>query len=137
MHSIPPWYIALYESSYIFHSVLDIFFIVLSFAVVAAVSRPGLRQHLRWANPAAAGMVLNGIDRLSRDVHHYFHVGTAVNAFLTSDILNYGANFLALYSLFMLWQTLRGLARHPASPDPLAAQEPPPGVWPPPPVMKR
>ncbi len=137
MHSIPPWYIALYESGYILHSVLDVLFIVVSFAVVAVVSRPGWRQHLRWANPAAAGMILNGTDRLSRDIHHYFHVGTTTNAYLTSEILNYGSDFFSLYGLFMLWRTLRDLARHPASPDPLAEHPTQPDVWPPAPTLKR
>ncbi len=134
---IPPWFIAWYEAEYIFHSIIDLLFIALGFAIVAVVSRPGWRQHLRWASPAAAASVLTGMDRLVRDLHHYFHIGATINADLTSDVLNYGANLVALYSTFMLWRTLRDLARHPASPDPLAEHPAQPGVWPPAPTLKR
>ncbi len=137
MHNTPPWYIAYYEFGYIFHSVIDAAFIILGFAIVVAVSRPGWKQHLRWASPAAAASVLTGMDRLVLDLHHYFHVGAPVNAYLTSDLLNYGANVVGFYSTFMLWRTLRDLARHPAAPDPLAEQPAQPGVWPPPPTLKR
>ena len=60
---IPPWFIAWYEAEYIFHSIIDLLFIALGFAIVAVVSRPGWRQHLRWASPAAAASVLTGMDR--------------------------------------------------------------------------
>ena len=137
MHSLPPWYIALNEFGYVFHSLMDILFIVLGFAIVGIVSRPGWKHHLRWANPFAAAFVLNGIYRLVLDLHHYFHIGSPINEYLTTTLLNYAANAFSLYSAFMLWRTLRDLARHPASPDPLAEQAAPPGVWPPPPVVKR
>ena len=137
MHSIPPWYIAFNEFGYLFHTAADLFFIVFGFLVVALVSRPGWKQHLRWANPAAAASVLTGIDRLVEDLHHYFHIGKPINAYLTADLFNYSAILLSFYSTFVFWRMIRDLVRHPASPDPFVAQEPPPGVWPPPPVMKR
>ncbi|MGI4789946.1 MAG: hypothetical protein ACRYFS_13980 [Janthinobacterium lividum] len=136
MHSLPPWYVILTEFSYISHTIIDILFIIVGFAIVIVVSRPSWRQHLRWANPAAGSSVLSGIDRMSRDLHHYFHVGTAVNSYLTSELFNYGANFLALYSTFVLWQMLRDLARNPVSPNPLAEQPSQAGVWPPAPIVR-
>ena len=137
MHSLPPWYLALNEFSYVFHSLVDVLFIVLGFAVIVVVSRPRWKQHLCWANPGAAASVLTGISRLVLDLHHYFGIGTRLNAYLASDLCNYGANILSLYSAFIFWRMIRDLARHPVSLDPLAEQTPSPGVWPPPPVVKR
>ena len=134
MHSPPSWYIAWYELGYIFHSIADLLFIVLGFMTVAVVSRPGWQQHLRWASPAAAASVLTGLERLVLDLHHYLHIGAPVNTYLTTDLLNYAAILLSLYSTFILLKMLQGLVRHPTSPDPLAQHSPPPGVWPPPPV---
>ena len=136
MHSLPPWYIGLNEFGYIFHTLMDVLFLVFAFLIIALVSRPGWRQHLRWANPAAAASILQGIYRLIMDLHHYFHIGAPVNAYLAAELCNYGSNILSLYSTFVFWRMLRDIVQHPASPDPLAEQAPP-SVWPPPPVMKR
>ncbi len=137
MHNPPPWYVAFYEFGYLFHSIADLLFLVFAFLVIALVSRPGWRQHLRWANPAAAASVLTGIDRLIQDLHHYFLIGTPVNAYLAADLCNYAAIILSAYSTVVFWRMLRNIVHHPASADPLAEQALPPGVWPPPPVMKR
>ncbi len=137
MQNLPPWYLALNEFGYIFHSVVDVLFIVVGFALVILVSRPGWQQHLRWANPAAAASVLTGISRLALNMHHYLNIGTRLNVDITFDLLNYGANVLSFYSVFMLWRTLRDLIRHPASPDPLAEHPAQPGVWPPAPTFKQ
>ncbi len=137
MHSLPPWYITFNEFGYIFHSVVDIAFIVVGFAVVILVSRPGWRQHLRWASPAAAASFLVGLSRLTLDMHHYLSIGTRLSVDFTFDLLNYSANVLSFYGAFMLWRTLRDLIRHPASPDPLAEYPTQPGVWPPAPTGKR
>jgi len=137
MHNIPPWYIGLIEFGYIFHSVIDMLFIVVGFAVVILVSRPGWRQHLRWATPAAAASVLTGISRLDLDMHHYLGLGARLSVNLAYDLLNYSANVVSFYSAFMLWRTLRDLIQHPASPNPLAEHPPQPGVWPPVPTFKQ
>ncbi len=137
MHNLPPWYFAFNEIEYIFHTVIDVAFIIVGFAIVVLVSRPGWKQHLRWASPAAAASVLTGIDRFVRDLYHYFGIGTLLNYYLTSDLFNYAANVAAFYSTFMLWRTLRDLVRHPTSPDPLAEYPAQPGVWPPAPTLKR
>ena len=137
MTARPAWADALSEFNYVFHSAIDLVFIVMGFAIIAVVSRPGWQHHLRWANPAAAASILTGVCRTINDLHHYFGVGTAIAAYVTADLFLYGANLVGLYSTFMLWRTLRDLAQRPALPDPLAEQAPPPGVWPPPPVMKR
>ena len=136
MQHFPPWYIALYEFGYIFHTAIDIAYIVLGFAIVGVVSRPGWKQHLRWASPAAAASVLTGMDRLVLDLHHYFHVGSLVNAYLTSDLLNYTADALSLYSTFVFLKMLRDLL-HPATPNLSAEHLAQPGVWPPAPTVKR
>jgi|GEM_PF-2904003 len=136
MHSLPPWYAALSEFSYIFHAAIDVLFIVLGFAIIVVVSRPGWSYHLRWANPGAAASVLTGIYRMVVDLHHYFRVGTPINAFIASELFLYSGEVVALYSTDMLWRTLRDLARHPTSPEPLAERMTALGVWPPPPVMK-
>ena len=135
--NIPPWFIAWCEAGYIFHSIIDLLFIAFGFAIVGIVSRPGWRQHLCWASPAAAASILTGMDRSVRDLHHYLHFGAAINTDLTSDVLNYGANLVAFYSTFMLWRTLRDLAWPPAAPDPLVEHPAQPGVWPPAPTMRR
>ncbi len=137
MQHFPPWYIALNEFGYIFHTAIDIAYIILGFAIVVVVSRPSWRQHLRWASPAAAASVLKGIGRLVADVHHYLHVGAMANTYPTSDLLYYTADALSLYSMFVFLKMLRDLIRHPASPDPLAEYPAQPGVWPPAPTVKR
>ena len=136
MHHVPPWYIGLVEFGYVFHSVIDMLFIVVGFAVVALVSRPDWRQHLRWASPAAAASVLTGMDRFVRDLHHYFGIGAPISVYLISDLFNYAANITALYSTFMLWRTLLNIIRNPATQDPLA-EPAQPGVWPPAPTLRR
>ncbi len=67
-------------------------------------------------------------------MRYYLHVG-GVNAFRLSYVFIYLADVMLLWGLWMLWRTLRDLARHPASPDPLAQYPPQPGVWPPPPTV--
>ena len=115
---------------------MDVLFIVLAFAIIVVVSRPGWSHHLRWANPAAAASILTGVSRMVLDLHHYFKIGTLFSYYVASDIFNYAGNIVAAYSTYMLWRTLRDLARQPATPDPLADQTTAPGVWPPAPVMK-
>ena len=51
-------------------------------------------------------------------------------------VLYVSATLVSLYSVWMLWRTLNGLARNPVSPDPLAEAPAQPGVWPPAPVIK-
>ena len=134
---LPLWYTVLGEFNYIFHTLIDVLFIVLGFAIIGVVSRPGWKHHLRWANPAAAATILTGIYRLVLDLHHYFKIGTPLGYYVASDLFNYAGNIVAAYSTYLLWRTLRDMALHPMSPDPLTEQGPPPGVWPPPPVVKR
>ncbi len=134
MHSLPPWYGGLVEFNYIFHSIFDLLFIIFGLLIVVVVSRPGWNQHLRWASPAAVSSILDGLNRLALDMHHYFGLGARLNIYLTSDLFNYGAVLLSFYSIVMLWRTLRELTRLPASPAQMALQSLH-GVWPPPPTV--
>lgn len=134
MGVIPLWYRLLFEFNYVFHSVVDVLFIVLAFLIIGAASRPGWRQHLRWASPLAAGSVLTGCYRLVVDLRHYFHVVNPA-MYAASDFLLYLADGASLYGTWMLWLTLRDLAQPPATPDPLT-QSPKTDVWPPAPAAR-
>ena len=135
MNVIPLWYRLIFEFSYVFHSIVDLLFILLAVLIIGAVSRPGWQHHLRWARPLAAGAWLTGCYRGLIDVRHYFHVvGPA--SYVASDVLLYLADGASLYGTWMLWRTLLDLARNPISPDPLAQHPPQPGVWPPAPAVK-
>ena len=134
MNVIPLWYRLILEFNYVFHSIVDLLFILLAFLIIGAVSRPGRQHHLRWASPLAAGSVLAGCYRLTADLRHYFHVVSPA-VYVASDVLLYLADGASLYGTWMLWRTLRDPAR-PASPDPLAVSPAHPGVWPPAPVIK-
>jgi len=137
MHNYPPWYSALNEFDHYLYAVIALLFVVLSISIVVVVSRLGWRQHLRWANPFAVSCILTGCERFLKDMHYFFGIGSRWNAYLAETVLSYLATAIGTYSTYMLWRTLRDLARHPVSPDPLAEHPVQPGVWPPPPVVKR
>ncbi len=136
MAVIPLWYRLILEFNYVFHSVVDLLFIVLAFLIIGAVSRPGWQHHLRWASPLAAASVLTGCYRLTADLRHYLHVVSPA-VYVASDLLLYLADGASLYGTWMLWRTLSALSRHSVSPDPLVQHPPQPGVWPPPPTFKQ
>ena len=71
------------------------------------------------------------------DISYYFRIPIADDVYIVSTMLEYMGNVVFLYSVVMLWRTLRDLVRHPASPDPLAQHPAQPGVWPPPPTVGR
>ena len=137
MQPIPPWYHFSREFSYIFHSTMDVLYLLFGLLIVGVASRTGWRHHLRWAIPVAAASVLSVLQRLEMDMHHYLKVGTFTTDYLTALIGNILASIVTLYSLVMLWRTLRDLSRHPMSPDPLAVHPAVPNVWPPPPDVSR
>ena len=120
-----------------FHVLADVLLVACGVLIVRVVSCPGWRHHLRWAIPAAAASTLVGLGRLARDLHHYFGIGAPLRTYLAADAFNYLGNLVSLYATFMLWRTLRDLARDPSSPDRLALPPPQPGVWPPPPTVGR
>lgn len=136
MTARPAWADALTLFDYGYYTLTDLLFIVFAVMIVAVASRPGLRQHLRWANASAASCVLSGCARFIRDLHFFFGTGSRWNSYLFSTVLYFVATAFAFYSTYMLWRTLRDLARPSASPDPLAEPTSPPGVWPPPPMMR-
>ena len=133
MQAIPPWYHFSREFSYIFHSTMDVLYLLFGLLIVGVVSRTGWRHHLRWAIPAAAASVLSALQRLEMDVHHYLKMGSAETDYLTAFIINIFAGIVSLYSLVMLWRTLRDLSRPKVHLDPLAVPLAVPSVWPPPP----
>ncbi len=49
-------------------------------------------------------------------------------------MLYVSATLMSLYSVWMLWRTLSGLARSKVSPDPLAESPAQPGIWSPAPT---
>ena len=135
MTARPAWANALSLFDYGYYTLTDLLFVVFAVMIIAVVSRPGLRQHLRWAKASAVSCVLSGCARFIRDLHFFFGIGSPWSSYLFSTILYFAATAFAFYSTYVLWQTLRDLAQRPMSPDSLAEQAPP-GVWPPPPVMK-
>ncbi len=137
MTARPAWADALSLIDYGYYTLTDLLFLVFAIMIVSVVSRPGLRQHLRWANASAASCVFSGCGRFVRDMHFFFGMGSRWNSYLFSTILYFAATALGFYAIYLLWRTLHDIAQRPASPDPLAEQAPPPGVWPPPPAMKR
>ena len=137
MRPRPIWADGLNLSDYCFYTVTDLLFVVFAFMIIAVVSRPGLRQHLQWANASAVGCVLTGRGRFVRDMHFFFGFGPYWNTHLFVWILYFLATAFGAYSTYLLWRTLRDIALHPVSSDPLAEQAPLPGVWPPIPVVKQ
>jgi hypothetical protein len=133
----PVWVDSLTLFDYCYYTITDLLFVVFGLLIVFVVSRAGWRQHLRWANSSAISCVLTGCGRFVRDMHFFFGLGSRWNAYLSGTILYDLATVFGLYSTYMLWRTLRDLARHPASPDPLAEHSSLPGVWPPAPTLNR
>jgi len=131
--ALPAWYSGVVEFGYFFYNAASLLFIIVGFLIVGAVSRPGWRHHLRWAFPAVAASVLTGIYRLLLDLHHYLHVG-GLAVYAVADRLHWLSDGISLYAVWTLWRTLRDLAHHPASTDPLALHPAQTGVWPPPPT---
>jgi len=114
----------------LFQGVTAFLAIVLGFLIVSVVSRPGWRHHLRWAVPAVTASVLVGIGRLP--LYRFFGFMGAVQATTATNVmfitLYVSATLVSLYGVWMLWRTLRDLARHPASTDLLAQPPPQPGL---------
>ena len=137
MTTRPAWMDALNLFDYCFNTLGDLFFIVFGLLIIAVVSRPGLRQHLRWANASAVSCILTGCGRFIRDMHFFFGLGERYSVSLSSTLLYYLATVFAAYSTYMLWRTLRDFPLYPAAPDPLAEHPTQPGVWPPAPTLKR
>jgi len=137
MTTRPVWMDALNLFDYCLFTLVDSFFVVIGLLIIGVVSRPGLRHHLRWANAYAVSSILIGCGRFIQDVHFFFGFGARYSVSLSSSVLYDLATAFGVYSTYMLWRTLRDLARHPAAPDPLAEQPAQPGVWPPPPTLKR
>ena len=136
MTARPAWMDALDLFDYCFHTAVDLFFVVVGLLIIVVVSRPGLRQHLRWANAFAVSCILTGCGRFLRDMHFFFGLGARYTVSLSVSVLyDLGAAF-GVYSTYMLWRTLHDLSLSPASPDPLAEHAAQPGVWPPTPTMK-
>ena len=136
MQAIPPWYHFSREFSYIFHSTMDILYLLFGLFIIGIVSRNGWRHHLCWAILAAAASVLSVLQRLEMDVHHYFKMGSAETDYLTAFIINIFAGVVSLYSLVMLWRTLRDLSRPTVQLEPLTVPPAVPSVWPPPPNVR-
>ncbi len=134
MTQTPSWYFVVTNFSYVFHSLFDLLFIIVGFATVAVVSRPGWRHHLRWASPAAASSVLTGLYRLIVDLHHYLSIGTPAAMYLVSNLFNDTSVVLSFYSAYVLWKMLRDLSCQPDSADPMTQASTSPDVWPPPPT---
>ena len=130
----PVWMDALNLFDYCFNTVMDSFFVVFGLMIIVVVSRPGLRQHLPWANTSAIACILTGCARFLRDMHFFFGLGERYTVSGAATLLYYLAALFAAYSTYRLWRTLRDLS---SSSDPLAEQPAQPGVWPPAPTMKR
>jgi hypothetical protein len=137
MTTRPAWMDALNLFDYCFNTLGDLFFVVFGLMIVLVVSRPGLRQHLPWANTSAIACILTGCARFIRDMHFFFGFGERYTVSVGSTLLYYLATLFAAYSTYKLWQTLRNLSLYPASPDPLAEHPAQTGFWPPAPTLKR
>lgn len=109
--------------------------VVFGLLIVQTVRQPGLRVHLRWAIPAAGASISAAAGSLLR---RFSFSGTALQAAFTADTLSLTIHILAiglsLYSVWMLWRTLRDIAHKSASPDSVAKTLASPDVWPPPPT---
>lgn len=128
-----PWFLPFMA---FFQGITTLLMIVFGLLIVKAVSRPGWRHHLRWAIPAAIAPAFAGLGRLP--VYRLFGslnaVQSTATANITAVVLYALPTLTALYATWTLWRTLRDLARHAASTDPLALHPAQTGVWPPPPT---
>ena len=133
MTARPAWMDALNLFDYGFSTVAHVFFGGFGILIIVAVSRPGLRQHLRWANASAVSCILTGCGRFLRDMHFFFGLGQRYTVSLSVSVLYYLATAFAVYSTYMLWRILRDTSLFSNPSEERLVQ---PGVWPPPPVMK-
>ena len=129
------WYASLNLIEHVFYSITDLLYLVFAVLVVGIASRPGLRHHLRWANPVAAASLLALIARTTGDLHYFFGIGTRETSYVAGFFFYMLAAVPSVYSTVIFWRVFRDLADRMDHTDPLAP-EPQPGVWPPAPVIK-
>jgi len=131
----PSWFL---PSLSIFEDLRTLLMVVFGLLIVQTVRRPGLRVHLRWAIPAAGASISAAAGSLLR---LFRFGGNALQSMFTANTLSLILHILAiglsLYSVWMLWQTLRDLARQHASSNSMAQAPNSPDVWPPPPQPVR
>jgi len=123
---------------YLYHSVLDIFYLIINWFIVGLIARSHWKQHLKWAVPAAIDVSMQCCLRFVYDLHYFLHIDTRMQTYVVGQTFGYIGSVFGIYGTWMFWRTIKQSIQIAAGKDlftqPFGEAEP--GVWPPPPRVQ-